>query len=176
MDINSLSLINSSNSKSISYKFNEPCFEINEIIINLLVKVAGDNKNKNCRFCFHSNSESLMQKMLIFERKKIYYPPHIHKNRDESHIVFHGALELFILDNNGTVVNRIVNSDRNKIISTVPPNFAHLTRPLTDYVIYLEMKNGPHKSFHEDCFSPNPYNKKMLSEKEYSNYLDQFID
>ena len=32
------------------------------------------------------------------------YPPHIHKNRDESHVVLKGDLELFILDKNGAVL------------------------------------------------------------------------
>ena len=80
-------------------------------------------------------------------REKNELPPHIHKNRDESHVVLKGELELFILDKNGAVLNRIVNSSEDKNISTVPSNYGHLTRPISDFVIYLEIKNGPHTEF-----------------------------
>ena len=100
MDINSLVLIDNPNkeSKSIAYKLKIPVFEINQNLINLLIETSMLNQHKNVRFCFHKDSKSLMQKMLIFERKEMFYPPHMHKNRDESHIDFEGDLELFILN------------------------------------------------------------------------------
>ena len=176
MDINSLVLIDNPNkeSKSIAYKLKIPVFEINQNLINLLIETSMLNQHKNVRFCFHKDSKSLMQKMLIFERKEMFYPPHMHKNRDESHIVFEGDLELFILNKNGAVLKRIVNSDKERKISTVPPDIHHLTRPISDYVIYLEMKNGPHKPFQDDCFIPNPLNSKRMPNKEYNIYLDSF--
>ena len=63
---------------------------------------------------------------------------------------------------------------KDKKISTVHPNFAHLTRPLTDFVIYLEIKNGPHTAFQNDCFIPKPHNLKMMSNDDYDLYLDGF--
>ena len=176
MDLNSLVLIDNPNkeSKSVAYKLKIPIFEINQSLINLLIKTSKLNQNKNVRFCFHKDSKSLMQKMLIFERKEMFYPPHMHKNRDESHIVFEGDLELFILNKNGAVLKKIVNSHKEKNISTVPPNLNHLTRPISDYVIYLEMKNGPHTPFQDDCFIPKPFNSKIMTINEYNSYLDRF--
>ena len=176
MNIDSLILLDNPNkaSKSVAYRFNSPIFEVDESLIHLLIETSKLNLKKNIRFCLHDDPESLMQKMLIFERKEMFYPPHIHKNRDESHIVLKGDLELFVLNNNGAVLKRIVNSYKDKKISTVPPNFAHLTRPLTDFVIYLELKNGPHTSFQNDCFIPKPHNLKMMSNDDYDLYLDGF--
>ena len=176
MDIKSLVYIDNpnKNSKSIAYKLKKPIFEINQELINLLIEISKLNQKKNVRICLHNDSESLMQKMLIFERKGLFYPPHIHKNRDESHIVFEGDLELFILNKNGAVLKRIVNSNKERIISTVPPDIEHLTRPLSDYVIYLEIKNGPHTSFQKDCFLPNPFKLNNMSKEEYNIYLDGF--
>ena len=65
-------------------------------------------------------------------------------------------------------------SSEDKLISNVPSELSHLTRPLTDEVIYLEIKNGPHTPFKEDCFIPNPYNEEFMTEKEYTVYLNQF--
>ena len=176
MDLNSLVLIDNPNkeSKSVAYKLKIPIFEINQSLINLLIETSKLNQNKNVRFCFHKDSKSLMQKMLIFERKEMFYPPHMHKNRDESHIVFEGDLELFILNKNGAVLKKIVNSHKEKNISTVPPNLNHLTRPISDYVIYLEIKNGPHTPFQDDCFIPKPFKSKKMTINEYNTYLDGF--
>ena len=175
MDIKSLTLLsNNPTSKSLAYKVNSPIFEINKSLIDLLINVSKNNLEKNVRFCLHDNSESLIQKMLIFERKKMHYPPHIHKYREESHVVLKGDLELFILDKNGAVLKRIVNSSEDKNISTVPANFGHLTRPISNFVIYLEIKNGPHTEFKKDCFNPNPYNSKIMNSEEYNKYLDGF--
>ena len=176
MDLKSLTLLNNKkqSSKSLAYKLKSPIFEINSSLIDLLINVSKNNLEKNVRFCLHENSESLIQKMLIYERKKMNYPPHIHKNRDESHVVLKGDLELFILDKNGAVLKRIVNSSKDKNISTVPANFGHLTRPISDFVIYLEIKNGPHTEFKKDCFNPNPYNTEIMNVNEYNKYLDGF--
>ena len=114
-----------------------------------------------------------MQKMLIFERKEMFYPPHIHKNRDESHIVLKGDLELFVLNNNGAVLKRIVNSIKIRKFQLCP-QFCSFNKTLTDFVIYLEIKNGPHTSFQNDCFIPKPHNLKMMSNDDYDLYLDGF--
>ena len=176
MDINSLKLVENQNlaSKSITYKIKLPVYKIDEKLIGLLVDLSKENKAKNIRFCFHEGNDSALQQMLILERKEMYYPPHTHKKRVETHIVLRGALEVFILNKNGSVSQRFVNTSEDKFISNVPSEFSHLTRPITNEVIYLEIKNGPHTPFKDDCFIPNPYNKEFMTEKEYTHYLDQF--
>ena len=93
MDINSLILIENQNrlSKSITYKVKSPTHKIDEKLIDLLVDLSKENKNKNIRFCFHEGNNSPLQQMLILERKEMYYPPHAHKKRVETHIVLKGA-------------------------------------------------------------------------------------
>ena len=103
----------------------------------------------------------------------MHYPLIFIKYREESHIVLKGDLELFILDKNGAVLKKDRKFLEDKNISNVPSNYGHLTRPISDFVIYLEIKNGPHTEFKKDCFNPNP-NSKIMNAEEYDKYLDGF--
>ena len=162
------------NSKSVAYTLRDDIFSINTEIINQLLELATHDQANNIRICIHKNEEALFQQMLIYERKGIYYPPHIHTNRSETHIVLKGSLELFILDKNGAVLETHINSENDSNITTVSSPIPHLTRPISEFVIYLEIKNGPHTPFASDCFIPRPFGLESLSEREYNDYLDKF--
>ena len=162
------------NSKSVAFTLIDSIYSVNSNLINQLLELANENDANNVRICLHKSGDAIFQQMLIYEKRGVYYPPHTHKNRSETHIVIKGSLELFILDQYGSVLETHLNSEHDQNITTVASAIPHLTRPISEYVIYLEIKNGPHTPFDDDCFIPRPNGIKPLEEVEYNSYLDKF--
>ena len=78
--------------------------------------------------------------MLILERRSHYYPPHIHIDREELHFVLRGSLEIHYLTNSGDSERSILSSSDTQSFTSVPKGIPHLTRPHSEYVVYLELK------------------------------------
>jgi cupin fold WbuC family metalloprotein len=162
------------NSKSISFKV-ASCFlhDLDECVSEIIRLSLLDIYSKhNLRFCFHDLGSHNLHQMLIFERRDQYYPPHIHSDRDEMHIVLRGSLEVYLLNSDGSHLSSIVSSASSNSYSSISSGQPHLTRPHTDHVVYLEIKDGPHTSFEQECFQPDA---DLGSSMSYMKYLSSHL-
>ena len=162
------------NSKTISFTV-EPSLSHNlDEFVSEIIRLSKlhDFLHKNLRFCFHELGTYNLHQMLILERREQYYPPHVHSNRDEMHIVLFGSLEVFILNPNGSYLSSYISSASSNSFSSVLANQPHLTRPHTEQVVYLEIKDGAHTSFKEECFTPD---SKLGCSMSYMNYLSSHL-
>jgi len=140
--------------------------------IKTIKDIAEKNKDKNIRICFHESNDSALHQMLILERRdSVYYPPHIHQNRDELHYVFEGCLEVHLLGMNGKREKSVLNEHDSTTFTFANAGKPHLTRPRSKYTIYLEVKNGPLSSFSKECIRPTLV--KDMGELEYLDHLSE---
>ena len=164
-----LTKIKTPNSKSVTFQVSPFCHVDLGYFVDIITSFSTQYTQNNIRFLFHRPGSTDLHKMLILERRSFYYPPHIHVDREELHFVLSGSLELHFLTHSGCSDHSILcNADTN-VFSVVPKGTPHLTRPRSDIVIYLELKNGPHVNFKEECFSPDI--GVNLSSMEYMEYL-----
>ena len=60
------------------------------------------------RICLHNNTNHLTQEMVICINGFSYIRPHKHpKNISESYHLIEGALDVYILDNSGKIINSV---------------------------------------------------------------------
>lgn len=162
-------------SKSVSFQVDPPSLSLDlDSYVSEIIKLSEspNYSRKNLRFCFHRPNTSNLHQMLILERKQEYYPPHIHKNRDEMHLVLHGSLEIYLLNPDGSHHSSSISNESFNTMTTVFSNSPHLTRPHTSFVVYLECKNGIHSNFQEECFEPDP---SLGSNYSYMEYLSSHL-
>ena len=159
-------------SKSITFTIKDRYKEINSKMIDEIKEIGNSNPKKNIRFCFHDNEESNMHIMLILERKvgKLY-PPHKHKQRTEIHLVHEGTLGVYMITDNGYPESIKYNTEKDNKVTIVPENQLHLTLPISEYVIYTEIKDGKHTPFKEDCVEINFKELGINNMEQYQLYL-----
>ena len=74
--------------------------------IKVLKKYTSKNPKNRFRICLHTNQSHLTQEMLICTKGFSYIRPHKHpRNISESYHVLEGALNVYILNNKGKIVN-----------------------------------------------------------------------
>ncbi len=161
-------------SKSITYVTKEKLGLYGAEYVGIIKELAKINVEKNIRICFHEDKDSNLHQMLIYERRNMYYPPHVHKKRDEIHYVYDGELELHTLDSQGYRINSNINKENSNSFSLFTANCYHLTRPRYNYVIYLEIKNGPLSNFEEECIEPKLLNS--MTRMQYMDYCSKLLE
>jgi cupin fold WbuC family metalloprotein len=161
-------------SKSISFRYTGGDKMVNYSKVEILTRLAKNYPEKNVRICFHREDSSPLHIMLILERRGLFYPPHVHQNRDELHYVYEGVLEIHKLDNIGNSIESSTNEAESSTFSSISSGTPHLTIPRTEIVVYLEVKNGPSTNFTNEVFSPALLNK--LGEERYLKLLSNGID
>jgi cupin fold WbuC family metalloprotein len=137
-------------SKSITYEVIGEMTSVDKTLLTHLKQYASCEPEKNIRFCFHSGNPSTLHIMLIFERRGLYYPPHIHAHRDEVHFVLEGALEIHVVGKEGSLLRSYLNESSRNCMSIINAGTAHLTQPYSDYVVYTEIKNGRNIGFRDE--------------------------
>jgi len=169
MQQSDLLLISSSEeSKSVSFRASS----LNQFpgdLLSVIQDLAIIYPFKNIRICFHDSDASPLHQMLILERSGLYYPPHSHLARTELHYVYSGALIVCYLDQTGQYLSSIVNHKGSGQFTCIQPGVPHLTMPYSEFVIYPEIKDGPHTSFQQDCFSYKV--PGVISDQDYMSYL-----
>ena len=168
-----LTQLHTPNSKSITYQVDSTNLVDLTSAVSLISNIRHLHPHKNIRFLFHSPGSITIHQMLILEWRSHYYPPHIHIDREELHFVLQGSLEIHYLTNSGDSERSILCSSDTQSFTSVHQGIPHLTRPHSEYVVYLELKNGPNVQFQDECFTPSIANK--MSPLEYMDYLSSFL-
>ncbi len=111
-------------------------------------KIAlGNTDKKRYRLCLHDSPDNRQQEMLICVTKGDYSRPHKHLGISESHVIIDGSERIILFDNDGNVKDTFI-LDRNGgyLSYRINAEVYHMSIPITDTVIKLEIKPGPFKS------------------------------
>ena len=132
---------------------NQAIKSIGEKEINFLKKKSLVAPKRRFRICLHSNTSHLTQEMIIAINGFSYIKPHKHpKNVSESYHVIKGALNVYILDDKGKVLDLVklrAQNYKNKKINgymyRLSKSLFHLTIPMNRWTVYHEVLTGPFK-------------------------------
>lgn len=112
-----------------------------------LIELAEQNERKRIRVNFHQAPDSVAHEMVIVHKLGAYVAPHKHSNKTESFHIIKGKLAVLVFDDEGTVHTKILLSATEEpghgMFYRLEKNQWHTVIPLTDYVIFHEVTNGP---------------------------------
>lgn len=99
---------------------------------------------KRYRLCLHDSPDNALQEMLICVTKGDYSRPHKHVGISESHHIVDGKERIILFDDDGNVTDSFVLDRKSGYISyRINSEVYHMSVPLTETVIKLEVKAGP---------------------------------
>ena len=109
-----------------------------------LKKLSKDNNNCNLRICFHKSKKDKLQNMMILLNSKSRQKSKIHKHKfkDEVYQIIEGKLKILVFLNKVKTKKIILQKGKN-LIARIDKNKHHTTLPMTDIVIYHEIRQGP---------------------------------
>jgi cupin fold WbuC family metalloprotein len=122
-----------------------------------LTKVSGDdvvflkaqaakNERRRVRLCAHPDNADLLHEMLIIHVQNTYVAPHKHVNKSESFHIIEGALNVFLFDDDGRVIETIrmgeITSSR-VFYYRLSSSVYHSVLPESEFVVFHEVTNGP---------------------------------
>lgn len=120
----------------------ESCFVTSQLIDNLIQK-ALDHPLKKYRFCLHHNQESTLHEMVIVTTKYDMKYPDKHLYTTESNILLKGKLLVVFFEENGEIQKAFIMESEDLFYYRCGKNQYHMTIPLTDVAVYIEIKEGP---------------------------------
>lgn len=135
-------LDNSGNSLAIFPK--KDYLKINKNLIRGLKSLSIKNKNCNVRICLHKNKSSKLQNMIVLLNSKCSseFKIHKHKDKDEVYQIIYGKLKILTYKKN-KIEKKITLQKNDNIILRLKKNKFHQVSPITDIVIFHEIREGP---------------------------------
>lgn len=120
----------------------ESCL-VTKSLIKELVRKAQNNPMKKYRFCLHQNPESTLHEMVIVTTKDDMRYPDKHLETTESNIILSGKLLVIFFGEKGEIQRVFTLNPEETFYYRCKKNQYHMTIPLTDVAVYVEIKEGP---------------------------------
>lgn len=146
--------------------------------LQLLKEKITKKSLKTVRLCLHKNINDLLHEMIIIHSKDAYVRPHKHKRKTETFHLIEGSFFLVVFDRNGKIVRKIFMSDQDKrggLLCRFNKNIWHTVIPLSDFVVFHEITNGPYVKEGDSTFAswaPEEKNKGKVK-KFIQNMLNK---
>jgi len=139
------------NSLSFFYKTSNPI--ITDDIMKELKRIAFETK-QNIRLNLHKSPYSPIHNMVIFHWKNTYVRPHKHISKSETCHLIEGEQLFITFDDNIGIKNKFYMDKQNFFFKT-DINQYHMNIPLSEYVIFHEIKTGPFEKMNDSIFMEN---------------------
>lgn len=118
------------------------CF-VTQKLVDELIQKALDHPEKKYRYCLHQNvKDSLHEMVLVTTKEDVKYPDK-HTETTESNIVLRGKLLVILFEEDGKIKEAFILSSEEMFYYRCKKNQYHMTIPLTDVAVYIEIKEGP---------------------------------
>lgn len=117
--------------------------KIDKNVINELKEKAKKSENGKYRLCMQHSSQDNLHEMFIVRRKGDYGRPDKHLHTTESHTIIEGAMLIILFDEDGQIKELFELSKDNYFTYRIDTNIYHMQIPLTEQVVYYEVKLGP---------------------------------
>lgn len=116
---------------------------IDDRTIEDLKKKARENASGKYRLCMQHSSQDRLHEMFIVRRKGDYGRPDKHYHTTESHTIIDGAMLVILFENNGEIKEVFELSQDSYHTYRIDTDIYHMQIPLTEQVVYYEIKLGP---------------------------------
>lgn len=157
--------------KTESYFCTSDLVAIDDSVINFLKERILKSDNSSVRISLHNSPEDSFHQMIIAHRKGKYYRPHKHLKKVEAYQIISGSLDVVIFNDDGEIrdVTRLSADGQSNFIYRIGANLWHCTVPVSEIVIFHEVKPGPFQS--GDSIYPDwaPEKELMLQGRFTSN-------
>lgn len=152
--------------KSVTYFSTKKPVCVSKGLIEKLKRISEENANANARLCLHASPDESLHDMIILEyQNKKCRKPHKHLEKEETLHMIEGKMMSLIFDDEGNLIEKTLLDDENLVYRT-SKNQYHVWLPLTNHVIYREIKQGPFKQ--EDNIPPKwDYIKKLIEHLDF---------
>ncbi|MBD5448782.1 MAG: cupin fold metalloprotein, WbuC family [Lachnospiraceae bacterium] len=149
--------------------------KINKEVIGQIKEKAAVNSSGKFRLCLQHSAQDKLHEMLIVHRKGDYFRPDKHLYTTESHIIMDGAMMVVLFEDNGDIKDVFELSEKCYRTYRVDTNIYHMQIPLTEQVVYYEVKLGPfdEKSNIFPEWAPAPHDREGIV--EYMDKLEKEI-
>lgn len=117
--------------------------KIDDNTINELKTRAAKNVSGKYRFCLQHSPQDLLHEMFIVRRKGDYGRPDKHLHTTESHTIIDGAMLVVLFEDDGQIREVFKLSRACFHTYRIDTNIYHMQIPLTEQVVYYEIKSGP---------------------------------
>lgn len=109
-----------------------------------LEKKALGNESGKYRLCLHSGEQDLLHESIIVLTKRDNSQfIHKHLETSEMNMIIKGRLLVILFDEMGVICRSFVLEQGKKILFRIKHNQYHLSVPLSNIVVFLEIKSGP---------------------------------
>lgn len=140
--------------------------KIDERVINELKEKAKANANGKYRLCMHHSPQDSLHEMFVVRGKGDYGKPDKHLHTTESHTIIDGAMLVILFEENGQIKELFELSKEGYHTYRIDTNIYHMQIPLTEQVVYYEVKLGP---FTEETnispkWAPDPGDREQVAE------------
>lgn len=120
----------------------ETCF-VTQKQVDEWQQKALSNSLKKYRFCLHQDPESSLHEMIIVTTKYDLKYPDKHMETTESNIILRGKLLVILFSENGEIQKAFTLEPEGLFYYRCKKNQYHMTIPLTEMAVYIEIKEGP---------------------------------
>lgn len=118
-------------------------FKIDSRMIEELKVKARANESGKYRLCMQHSAQDSLHEMFIVRKKGDYGRPDKHLHTTESHTIVDGAMLIVLFEENGKIKEVFELSEESYHTYRIDTNIYHMQIPLTDQVVYYEIKQGP---------------------------------
>ncbi len=148
---------------------------IDKKTINMLKEKAKGNVSGKYRLCMQHSPQDKLHEMFIVRGKGDYGRPDMHLHTTESHTIVDGAMLVILFEEDGQIREVFELSKEGYQTYRIDTNIYHMQIPLTEQVVYYEIKLGP---FTEETnifpeWAPAPSDKQKVL--EFMNELEEKI-
>ena len=149
--------------------------KLKRVNIRYLKQRAAKSLDGKVRLCLHKNLQDSLHEMIIVLRRDVYVRPHRHMFKTETFHLIEGKMRIFIFDDKGSVSNQIFMDSENKttnFLCRLEKKIWHMVVPLTDFVVFHEITNGPYTGKGDSIFAPwSPLESNRTGIKEFIQRL-----
>ena len=133
----------SGNSPAI-YPLKKTVIDMN--LVNSLIQYSKKNSNVNCRICLHKNIKSHIQNMIVLlnKKNKNFFKFHSHINSNEYYYLIKGSMKIYE-KRFDKIISKKIDHKSHKLIYFVEKKILHKIVPISEFVIFNEVKLSPYK-------------------------------
>lgn len=157
-------------------KFNQnSIIKIDKAMIETLKQNAKNNSSGKFRLCLQHSAQDKLHEMFIVRHKGDYFRPDKHLHTTESHTIVDGAMLILLFNDDGAIREVFELSERCYRTYRIDIDIYHMQIPLTEQVVYYEVKAGPfdEKSNIYPEWAPEPEDEHGI--EEYMKKLEEDI-
>lgn len=149
-------------------------------VIEELKAKARANASGKYRLCMQHSSQDNLHEMFVVRRKGDYGRPDKHFHTTESHTIVDGAMLVILFEEDGRVKDVFELSKESFHTYRIDTNIYHMQIPITEQVVYYEVKLGPftEKSNVFPDWAPEPHDTERVTAymKDLEKRIKSFVE